>query len=338
MGKKKKKKESKPWCWYCDREFDDEKILIQHQKAKHFRCHLCHKKMNTAGGMVTHMTQVHKEELKKIPNALPGRDSTDIEIFGMEGVPEDDLLAHEGLTPEEIKRAKLEREQENAPAWPGGILPTVPPYIPGYAPFVPPVPGYPMAMPGIPRPLGWGPAPVPLPRPGFPVPVSVPLPAPGTPPRPAFPLPTPPAFGTPTYGTPTASQFPSAYPPGSPSVPRPATAPGTYPPTNYPSESNSNNNSRSVSPPPSDALAGSRASPPPPGLAPPMGMTYSAGQESGDFKLIYNDNEISMEEKRAMLARYQLNYQQDAFKTKVQQLDQSIQSRLSSLEGIFQRN
>ena len=26
--------QDKPWCFYCDREFDDEKILIQHQKAK----------------------------------------------------------------------------------------------------------------------------------------------------------------------------------------------------------------------------------------------------------------------------------------------------------------
>jgi len=35
MGRKKKRyEEEKPWCFYCDREFDDEKILLQHQKAK----------------------------------------------------------------------------------------------------------------------------------------------------------------------------------------------------------------------------------------------------------------------------------------------------------------
>jgi hypothetical protein len=35
MGRKKKRyEEEKPWCFYCDREFDDEKILIQHQRAK----------------------------------------------------------------------------------------------------------------------------------------------------------------------------------------------------------------------------------------------------------------------------------------------------------------
>lgn len=28
-------------------------------------------------------------------NALPGRDSTEVEIYGMEGIPEADLVAHE---------------------------------------------------------------------------------------------------------------------------------------------------------------------------------------------------------------------------------------------------
>ena len=64
MGKKKRK-EAKPWCYYCDREFDDEKILIQHQKAKHLKCHVCHKKLSTAGGMVVHVLQVHKENMNK---------------------------------------------------------------------------------------------------------------------------------------------------------------------------------------------------------------------------------------------------------------------------------
>uniref|UniRef100_A0A2I3HLS0 C2H2-type domain-containing protein n=1 Tax=Nomascus leucogenys TaxID=61853 RepID=A0A2I3HLS0_NOMLE len=39
----KKKQQLKPWCWYCNRDFGDEKILIQHQEAKHFKCHICHK-------------------------------------------------------------------------------------------------------------------------------------------------------------------------------------------------------------------------------------------------------------------------------------------------------
>ena len=63
MGKKKKKQ--KPYCWYCEREFEDEKILIQHQKAKHFKCEICHKKLFTAGGMVTHVAEVHKKTITR---------------------------------------------------------------------------------------------------------------------------------------------------------------------------------------------------------------------------------------------------------------------------------
>lgn len=40
------------------------------------------------------MNQVHKESLDKVENALPNRDGLDIEIFGMEGVPEDMLAQH----------------------------------------------------------------------------------------------------------------------------------------------------------------------------------------------------------------------------------------------------
>ncbi|KAF8412667.1 hypothetical protein HHK36_000635 [Tetracentron sinense] len=95
MGKKKKRA-SKVWCYYCDREFDDEKILVQHQKARHFKCHVCQKKLSTAGGMAIHVLQVHKESVTKVPNAKPERESTEIEIFGMQGIPPDILAAHYG--------------------------------------------------------------------------------------------------------------------------------------------------------------------------------------------------------------------------------------------------
>ncbi|CAF3981847.1 unnamed protein product [Rotaria magnacalcarata] len=94
MGRKKKK-QTKPWCWYCNREFDDEKILLQHQKAKHFKCHLCHKKLYTGPGLQIHSIQVHKENIDKVPNAIKGRENIEIEIYGMEGIPEEDLRSHE---------------------------------------------------------------------------------------------------------------------------------------------------------------------------------------------------------------------------------------------------
>src|SRR5687767_5514360 len=77
----------KPHSRYCNREFEDEKILIQHQKAKHFKCHICNKKLFTGPGLAIHCMQVHKETIDKIPGALPGRDSVNVEVYGMEGIP-----------------------------------------------------------------------------------------------------------------------------------------------------------------------------------------------------------------------------------------------------------
>jgi hypothetical protein len=156
MGRKKQARvEEKPdiWCFYCDRNFDDENILMQHQKVghraamghafvpacepcgtkawlvrgqrsshaircglkehpviidggrhhplyadklslsfiapscashcatvrsggcdvvtpsrclqnKHFKCHLCPRKLSTVSGLVIHVMQVHKEQVK----------------------------------------------------------------------------------------------------------------------------------------------------------------------------------------------------------------------------------------------------------------------------------
>lgn len=56
MGKKKRGHPdleellARPWCYYCERDFDDLKILISHQKAKHFKCERCGRRLNTAGG------------------------------------------------------------------------------------------------------------------------------------------------------------------------------------------------------------------------------------------------------------------------------------------------
>ena len=39
--------------------------------------------------------QVHKETIDKVPNSQPSRGNIEIEIYGMEGIPEADLKAHE---------------------------------------------------------------------------------------------------------------------------------------------------------------------------------------------------------------------------------------------------
>lgn len=68
---------------------------MQHQKAKHFKCHICHKKLYTGPGLSIHCMQVHKESIDKVPNALPNRSNIEIEIYGMEGIPAEDIKEHE---------------------------------------------------------------------------------------------------------------------------------------------------------------------------------------------------------------------------------------------------
>lgn len=97
MGRKKKKIDLKPWCYYCDRDFDDENVLIQHQMAKHFKCPDCPRKLTNVAGLSVHSQQVHKTKLTNVPNAKESRDRLDLEITGMAGVPEEAMREHARL-------------------------------------------------------------------------------------------------------------------------------------------------------------------------------------------------------------------------------------------------
>ncbi|KAB8073389.1 hypothetical protein BDV29DRAFT_175629 [Aspergillus leporis] len=112
---------ARPWCYYCERDFDDLKILISHQKAKHFKCERCGRRLNTAGGLSVHMSQVHKEQLSAVDNALPNRSGLEVEIFGMEGVPEDIIQAHHQRVVTQFHQAEVERQAQtgNPPAGAG---------------------------------------------------------------------------------------------------------------------------------------------------------------------------------------------------------------------------
>ena len=143
MGKKKRGHPdieeilSRPWCYYCERDFDDLKILINHQKAKHFKCERCGRRLNTAGGkspapfslspstnnvpgLSVHMTQVHKETLTSIENALPNRSNLDVEIFGSEGIPEDVKQSHQQRVLQQFAQAEAERRAATGNPGPGG--------------------------------------------------------------------------------------------------------------------------------------------------------------------------------------------------------------------------
>uniref|UniRef100_A0A0A9W9A1 BED-type domain-containing protein n=1 Tax=Lygus hesperus TaxID=30085 RepID=A0A0A9W9A1_LYGHE len=154
MGRKKKK-QSKPWCWYCNREFDDEKILIQHQKAKHFKCHICHKKLFTGPGLSIHCMQVHKEAIDKVPNSLSSRSNIEIEIYGMEGIPPEDLKEHEKQKQGRAASPASSGDDEPAPKKKSDGASTS--HMAGQPPGIPPgamPPGYPPMGGGMMPPMG----------------------------------------------------------------------------------------------------------------------------------------------------------------------------------------
>ncbi|KAK8066019.1 hypothetical protein PG997_012766 [Apiospora hydei] len=131
MGKKKRGHPdvedilSRPWCYYCERDFEDLKLLISHQKAKHFKCDRCGRRLNTAGGLSVHMNQVHKESLSHVENALPNRQGLDVEIFGMEGIPEDVSQQHNQRIIQNFYQAQADRYAAtgNPPPGQGGKNP-----------------------------------------------------------------------------------------------------------------------------------------------------------------------------------------------------------------------
>lgn len=318
MGKKNKNKRvstSDVWCYYCDREFDDEKILVQHQKAKHFKCHVCHKKLSTAGGMAIHVLQVHKETVSKVPNAKEGRESTDIEIYGMQGIPSDVLAAHY----DNDNPSKVSKLEGMGPSYP----PTMPSmYNPGLA-----VPR--AGWPGPPRPQTWFTPPPPVglvppaplgmvQQPLFPVqtmqpPISsiassgVPVGSSGLPPafvsQPLFPvvasngMPSqPPAYTAPTLST---------------SIPRAYLTPGFQggvPVSSHSYASGPNTGGPSIGPPP---VIANKA----PATQPATNEVY----------LVWDDEAMSMEERRMSLTKYQVHDET----SQMSSIDAAIDRRIS---------
>ncbi|POM77653.1 Hypothetical protein PHPALM_4934 [Phytophthora palmivora] len=261
MGKKKRRDDvgeapqRRIFCYYCDRNFDDEKVLILHQKARHFKCPTCHKKLSTISGMIIHIQQVHKETLKSIPNAIPnakpGKESVEVEVYGMEGVPDANGVV-----------TKKPRLDVPGPPMMGGYPGRgVPPFIGGRPPPSMQFPGPPGVM--RPPPPGIG----------------------GT-------IPPPPPRGFPGGVMPPPRVAPQGYPPYGQWASGP---PGTVvpPALGYPTQ------------PAQMGVA--------PGGAPSHGATISntnvfdgAAEKAvkNNLGLVYADENISMEEKRALRPKY----------------------------------
>ena len=70
MGRKSKKGETiTPWCYYCEQEFTNDNDLILHQKARHFKCSECGKKMATIVALKVHLSDVRCPSLPLPPGA-----------------------------------------------------------------------------------------------------------------------------------------------------------------------------------------------------------------------------------------------------------------------------
>ncbi|KAI4357456.1 hypothetical protein L6164_001404 [Bauhinia variegata] len=285
MGKKKKRVSSKVWCYYCDREFDDEKILVQHQKAKHFKCHVCHKKLSTASGMAIHVLQVHKETVTKVPNAKPGRESTDIDIYGMQGIPPNILAAHYGEEEDEVpsKAAKVDLPSTQLV---GGVVPA--PLPVAYRPQPTLGTGPPIYNPALPMPpTAW--AVPPRPQPWYPQPPvgSVPPPAPYVQ-QPLFPVQNGSTFSTPSLSTSVPSISP-ALPTNAPVDALSGVTGGTAS-NSHSYASGPNTGGPSIGPPP---VIANKA----PALQPAANEVY----------LVWDDEAMSMEERRMSLPKYQVH-------------------------------
>lgn len=226
--------------WYCgtDRTFDDETILIQHQRTKHFQCPTCHKKLTTATALKTHCLYVHKEEINRVPNARDGRDAFDFDIVGMDGVAAAEEAAEIAADPSKRQKTGPAAPSAAAPPAPGAAVSVAQPYAqiaqqmaaqmgipqPGM-PYgaIPGMPGVPMPYPGMMQQNQWQQQQRPPQPPQPPNPYGQPQPPPNPygqqPPNPYQQQPPPQPMGYPNYGTPQ-SQSVSLYPPPQPPPPQ----------------------------------------------------------------------------------------------------------------------
>ncbi|XP_041634405.1 BUB3-interacting and GLEBS motif-containing protein ZNF207-like isoform X2 [Cheilinus undulatus] len=347
MGRKKKK-QMKPWCWYCNRDFDDEKILIQHQKAKHFKCHICHKKLYTGPGLAIHCMQVHKETIDGVPNAIPGRTDIELEIYGMEGIPEKDMEERRRVLEQKTQDTQKKKQNQDdsdecdeddepgpsfqqptavtpqagfippmtqpgmlpvsgAPGIPPGSYSGIPPMMPGVPPMIP---GMPPVLPGMPPgiiPMGG------IMPPGPGIPPMIPGVPPGMPPpvahRPGITHMAQVAAASNVLTRPTVSAI--SAPSAQPDVTKPLfPIAGQSQLSPHPPHSTSSDPSKPTFPAYTQATiavsspnAGSSTLSKPPSTVTSKPATLTTS--SATSKLIHPDEDISLEELRAQLPRYQ---------------------------------
>lgn len=66
-----------------------------------------------------HLNQVHKETLTQVENALPNRQGLEVEIFGMEGIPQEVLDQHRNRILQNFQQAQKDRQIATGNPLPG---------------------------------------------------------------------------------------------------------------------------------------------------------------------------------------------------------------------------
>jgi hypothetical protein len=70
-------------------------------------------------GLSVHLNQVHKETLNQVENALPNRQGLEVEIFGMEGIPQEILDQHRNRIIQNFYQAQEDRRIATGNPLPG---------------------------------------------------------------------------------------------------------------------------------------------------------------------------------------------------------------------------
>lgn len=314
MGRKKKRTKPLLFCYYCERIFDNERVLIQHQRSKHFKCPQCRKTMSTAHGMMVHVFQVHKDTIDSVPAAKEGRGSFDREIYGMEGVPTDVI---------EQKRIKIygeaaaKKPRVDVPMMPSpynqyGALGVHNPgqYLMQMSPQIPLYPG--VGHPGMPQGMMPIPMTVPMHMPRTMIPPHIPPPP--IPPPPAGPSVPPPSNSAKAL-MPDSSQ-PCSQPRSPPSMPIPASR--LIP---LPLQSGIYGGSATLIPAAGQLVIS------PPGSQELLQSQVTAGMKNLDIVLIFDNENASQEEIRAMHPKYNGHVT-----SKITSLSAAIDARLQSLQ------
>lgn len=279
--------------------------------------------------MAIHVLQVHKETVTKVPNSKPERESTEIEIYGMQGIPPEVLAAHYGEDDDaRAKFAKFETSSQIVNSMISGSLGGPPPLRaygtfptmynpaalttqmpiwpvqPGQQPWYPPQSGlFPTATPP-----GYLPA-TQITPPGIP---STPFPAS----QPLFPIST--------------NSTPPLAPPGLPSPALPISQP-LFPITNTINVPGSELDTSSSTPSTQGSAthmyaSGSNTSGPAIGPPPVISNKPPAGQPTtNEVYLVWDDEAMSMEERRMFSPKYQVHDET----SQMSSVDAAIDRRIS---------